>query len=61
MLIEFERLYYGDNFRKGMSKYKGGKQSSNKLLLQKEKKKKIEPVQACLRQFDKKTEVIFKA
>lgn len=51
MLVEFEKIYYGDLYRKGNSKYKMGQSNSksNKLLFQKEKRKKIEPIQACMR------------
>ena len=56
MLVEFEMYYYGDSFKKGMSKYKAGSKSSNKLLFQKEKKKKEDHFQACLRPRDKKKE-----
>ena len=36
MLVEFEMIYYGDAFKKGMSKYKMGvSKSSNKLLFRK--------------------------
>jgi len=51
MLVEFEKIYYGDLYRKDNSKYKLGQvnSKSNKLLFQKEKKKKIDPIQACLR------------
>ena len=48
--------YYGDSFKKGTSKYKVGSKSSNKLLFQKERKKKDEHVQACMRQYEKKVE-----
>ena len=49
--------YYGDSFKKGMSKYKVGSKSTNKLLFQKEKKKKDDYVQACLRQYDKQADL----
>lgn len=58
MLVEFEMIYYGDRFKKADSKYQMLNNRSQKLLL-KDKKKKIEPVQpiqACLRQVEKKTE-----
>ena len=56
MLVEFEMYYYGDSFKKGLSKYKDGSKSSNKLLFQKVKKKKEDRIQLqpCLRQNDKK-------
>jgi hypothetical protein len=51
MLVEFEKIYYGDLYRKDHSKYKLGQvnSKSNKLLFQKDKRKKIETIQACLR------------
>lgn len=49
-------IYYGESFKKGLSKYKMASKSSNKLLFQKEKKKKDEHIQACLRQFEKKVD-----
>ena len=51
MLVEFEKVYYGDLYRKDHSKYKLGQvnSKSNKLLFQKDKRKKIETIQACLR------------
>lgn len=44
-------MYYGENYRKGFSKYRSNLHSkSNIKLLLKDKKKKNEPaVQACLR------------
>ena len=60
ILVEFQRIYYGDNYKKGMSKYKlGNSKSSNKLLMKKDKKKKEEFVQPCFKQFQKKTESHF--
>lgn len=53
MLIEFEKVYYGDHYRKGNSKYQLNNSKSYKIL-QKEKKKKVEHVQACLRPILKK-------
>lgn len=35
MLVEFEMMYYGDNYRKGISKYKNGNTKSSKLLIPK--------------------------
>ena len=51
MLVEFEEMYYGENYRKGFSKYRSNLHSkSNIKLLLKDKKKRNEPaVQACLR------------
>ena len=50
MLIEFEKVYYGDSYRRGNSKYKPSQQTrSTKLLLTKERPKKEEIIQACLR------------
>jgi hypothetical protein len=39
MLIEFEKMYYGENYRKGASKYRFTGNSNNILLKDKEKKK----------------------
>jgi hypothetical protein len=47
MLIEFEKMYYGENYRKGASKYRFNGQSTN--IFKDKPKKKIEHVQACLR------------
>ena len=56
IMVEFEKIYYGDNFKKGMSKYKlAPSKSSNKLLLKKEKRKKEDPIQPCFKQFSKRT------
>ena len=51
MLVEFEKIYYGDLYRKANSKYKLGQvnSKSKKLLFPRDKRKKAEPVQACLR------------
>lgn len=58
MLVEFEEIYYGENYRKGMSKYRANNQhKSNKLLVKdkkgmegiRDKRRKNEAVQACLR------------
>jgi hypothetical protein len=59
MLIEFEKVYYGDHYRKGNSKYQASNCKSIKLL-QRENKKKVEHVQACLRPIEKKLELNFK-
>lgn len=59
MLVEFEMAYYGNNFRKGLSKYQVGNSRSH-MLLQKQKKKKVESVQACLRTIQKKSEESYK-
>lgn len=41
MLVEFEEMYYGENYRKGFSKYRSNLHSkSNIKLLLKDKKKK---------------------
>ena len=41
MLVEFEKVYYGENYRRGNSKYRQGPQTkSTKLLLSREKPKK---------------------
>lgn len=35
MLVEFEKVYYGDHYRKGNSKYQVNNSKSNRILLQK--------------------------
>jgi hypothetical protein len=40
MLIEFEQMYYGENYRKGFSKYKINIQSKSNHKILKDKKKK---------------------
>jgi len=62
MLVEFEKIYYGDLYRKGNSKYKLAQvnSKSNKLLFQRDRRKKADPVQACLRPSDRKPESSFK-
>jgi hypothetical protein len=47
-------MYYGENYRKGFSKYRANNQHKSNKLLIKEKKKKNEAVQACLRPNDSK-------
>jgi len=53
-------VYYGDQYRKGLSKYRFDPKNntrSTKLLLQRDKSKKEEPIihlQACLRPKEKK-------
>ena len=55
-------IYYGDLYNKGISKYKLNNNSkSNKLLFMSDKRKKIEPIQACLRQSERKPESTFKS
>ena len=56
MLVEFEQMYYGENYRKGFSKCRFNPNSRSNKLLMKDKKSKIEPTQACLRQRQKKIE-----
>lgn len=41
MLMEFEKVYYGDAYKKAGSKYKMNSNSRSNKLLMKEKKKKI--------------------
>jgi hypothetical protein len=61
MLVEFEKVYYGDSYKKSGSKYKMNSNSRSNKLLMKEKKRKIEPIQACLRAAEpKKPEVMEK-
>jgi len=45
MLIEFEKVYYGDNYKKGFSKYN----IQNKSTKVVKNKKKGESIQACLK------------